>query len=732
MKRTLLTVCSLALTLMMGLVYLPTGTVHAAQFANSAQQAGAENQVPLSLLGMPSNEYLQGPLDKLTLTFSLPPDWQLTSPGTLQLELTSTFTSLIIAENPINLDHIIAGRLDVTFNGVSLDTTLLQGSGERSLSLALPPLPPDPLTGLYTLAIQWDAGASCDQNVATSLAIRNTSMLILPHQVVPVPLALGQYPLPFYQVNPAFPISVSLVIPDSPTREELQGAVAIATSLGRLTHGNLRLGLIPASQLSAETNGDQNLILVGKSGAFSILQGENVAAPANGEGFIQMLSSPYHPGRALLLISGASDTAVLNAATALSSGKIITGSDPGLALVGAAPLLTSEPFSQDQTFTDLGQDQMTFSDFGSTQREVLFYIPAGTSIGADAYLDLVLNHSELIDYLRSGVVVRVNEVPVGSVRLSDTTANLNSVRLILPASAIRPGTNHLEIQVDLVPRNICSDPRRGSLWVAIFPDTLLHLPVGGLTVVTPPTPSLGNYPQPFTNRSLDHTTLVLSASDPQAWSAAALIAYDLGANDGGSPLSPQVLLADPLSALNFSTQNLIVVGNLTHLPVIQSLVSILPAPFENGSLAAGVQTLLGYQIDPAQSLGYLEQAPFAADPQIALLLVLGSNDEGTNWALDALKTPNLRAKLAGANFALVQGSNILAQNLQALAATTQPPSIPGLTPEASSAATPAPGGLPTTLPPRQDLWLVPALVVSGILLVILILAEILAAFRRKK
>jgi cellulose synthase operon protein B len=306
------------------------------------------------------------------------------------------------------------------------------------------------------------------------------------------------------------------------------------------------------------------------------------------------------------------------------------------------------------------------------------------------------------------------------------------VRLILPASAIRPGSNRLEIQVDLVPRNICSDPRRGSLWVAVFPDTLLHLPVGGLTVVTPAAPSLGNYPQPFTNRSLDNTTLVLSGSDPQGWSAAAHIAYDLGANDGGSPRSPQVVLADPLSALDFSNQNLIVVGNLNLLPVVQSLGSILPAPFTNGQLSSDVQTRLGYQIDPAQSLGFLELAPSAADPQIALLLVLGSSDEGTSWALDALNTTGLRARLVGANFALVQGSNILAQNLQALAATTQPPAIPGLTPEASSAVTPTPGGLPTNLPPRQDLWLVPAMIISGVLLVILILAEILAAFRKKK
>jgi hypothetical protein len=109
-----------------------------------------------------------------------------------------------------------------------------------------------------------------------------------------------------------------------------------------------------------------------------------------------------------------------------------------------------------------GSEELTFSEFGAHHPQVNFEIPAGISVALTPTWNWFLNHSQLIDYLRSGIVVRVNDVAVGSVRLSDTTAGVSSELHEFAAHRAATGVNQLISGLTWFPR-VCvrrSAPRQ--------------------------------------------------------------------------------------------------------------------------------------------------------------------------------------------------------------------------------------------------------------------------------
>ena len=694
------------------------------------EAANPADSIEFNRLGVQQDVFLQGPLDSTTLRFSLPVEWQLKEGAQLQLEFASYLSNLIIAQEVPNLEGAIAGRLEVSLNGVPLEKIVVSGSGEHSATLDIPSeaLMSEP----YELTLQWDASASCESNLVSSLALHASSLLVLPHNEVDMPLDLSNYPQPLYQAGNPFQQMIKIVVPDQPLVEEIQAALAIAGSFGRMTGGEVEPMLVPASVVDMLSS-VSHFIVVGRSDQFGFLDTAALAEiPNAGSGLIQILPGLHSNSTAIVVVTGADGAAVLKAATALSSGNMLVGAEKDRAFVTELAAVSEQSFDQDQTFADLNQNELTFKDFGSTKADVNFYIPSGTSIGPEAYLDLAFNHSQLIDYLRSGIVVRINDTPIGSVRLSDTTSNLNSVRIIVPASSLQAGSNRLEIQVDLTARNICSDPRQGSLWVTIFPESLLHLPVVTQAASEIIPAALGNFPWPYTSAPLDATTVYLPVDDSAAWMAAARLAFALGSNDSGGTQALQVAFTETGSVINPENGNAILIGTIQKLPLLVGLQGVIPATFDvSGALAAEVQTQLGFQVDPAQSLGFLELAPAAVTPDKALMAVLGSDSVGLDSAVNALLSSAMRRKLLDSNFAVVQEKRITALQVTAVPAESVPV-IPGATGMPAMSATQAASGEPVVTAARRDGWVMPVMVLSALVALGLLLFEGYKAFFKRK
>lgn len=181
-----------------------------------SQTGQPEQDVSFADIGYTQDIVLQGPYGRSTIIFSLPPEWQLLSGARLELNLSAYFSTFVIGQEEQNLDTINAGQLEVRFNGVSLPGEVLQGRGEKTLLLNLPEetLLPDPDSGLHRLEILWNAGATCEMNLTTSIVLHPESRLVLPYTLTTPAPALSRYPRPLIQTAPGLARQVVLVLPD--------------------------------------------------------------------------------------------------------------------------------------------------------------------------------------------------------------------------------------------------------------------------------------------------------------------------------------------------------------------------------------------------------------------------------------------------------------------------------------------------------------------------------------
>jgi hypothetical protein len=702
------------------------------------------NQVTFRSLGLDHDNVLTSPFDEYILDFSLPAEWSLQSQAVLQLDISTVVSSVVLAQGfATDVSGMIAGAVIVRLNGVALETNILLGNHDHSLFYYAVPdeaLVLDPLIGMHELSIQWDATSSCDSNLAATLIVHPSSLLILPHQTSPLALDLALFPDPLFRENSPSQGEVVVVVPDAASAEELQAAMAVSAGLGKLSGGELDVSLLPAGELSGQAQESGHLVFVGVDDSFALLDQVNLpvfTTSTGSDGLIRIALSPWNEARVVLSLSGGDGGAVLKAARALSSGELVTvNSGRTAAIVSDVGMADLEAgFAEDMTFGALSGEELNFQKFGTNKKYIPFTIPPGLSIGAEAYLDLYYNHSQLIDYLRSGIVLRINNVPVGSARLGDTTANYSQVRLLIPNTALKAGMNLLEIQVDLVPRNICTDVRHESLWVTVFPESLLHLPVTELGFVE--AGALGDYPLPFAgNEELSDTLLVVPGDSPAAWGAAARLAFNLGSLTGGRVSSPQLVFSASFSLADAAGRNVIVIGQPGEMPFLDELNSIMPVSIgADGELMPEGGAMVEYDISTDASVGYLVLVQSPLEQEKAVLALLGSTDEGVHWAVDVIVNEGARSKMEKGNFALVQGRRVIVEDFRQLVAEVEVfvPVIPGeeVEPGEEEGELTEEGVVPGAVEYAPEPWVMPALV-GAVLVSLIILGFQLYQFIQKR
>lgn len=640
-----------------------------------------ETVITFAALDVPEQQ-LRGPFDSTYVDFSLPASWDVRDGAELQLSFNTFFAGssgagaaqggtdeTVPAESG---GRMFGGTLEVHLNDVLQKTVLLDEMGERSLTipLALEALQ-EPLSGeRHILKIVLDTDEQCGLEQFTSLVIRANSHLLLPHRIVPPPTDLARLPYPIYQ-HSFRPDAATIVVPDAPTASELQAALTIATSLGRMTDSEFELDLHPLEALTDSQREQTHLIFVGKPTAFPLLADLELPAPISAAGFnipgatdddgvIQMVVSPWNATKVLLIAGGASDAAVVKAAQAVSSGALRTGEQPNLAVVAAIQSEVGSNFQGvDQTLSDLGYGTQNMRGLGGQYAVYRFDLPAGQQIDGDAYLDLVFVHSGQLDYAQSGMMIVLNDEPIASVRLNDNSTRLGTTRVTLPATALRPGSNQITIRADLLPDALCIDPRSSGLWMSIRPESLLHLPLAPAQAeTTTRVADLSRYPRTITTQAnLRDLALVLSPDDPTSWEVATAIVFDLGAQMQGPLVDLAVVYGNTLPAQIREERHLLLVGRPSRLPLIDELDGALPAPFDGGDLATEPEALIVYRTGEDVSMGYLQLLAAPWNDERTILAVLGSSDTGLEWAGAALTTPELRGKLAG-NLAVVQDEQV--------------------------------------------------------------------------
>ncbi len=637
---------------------------------------GNEAVVRFDAVGQ-TDTLLRGPYGTQYVRFGLPANWAFDQGGTLQLVIT---TNVVTSANQSVAEGQFSGAtLNVTMNKQSVATIPLQAGSNVTYKVPIPAAALEsPLQdGRHELQLFLDAGDDCkNSNHQTSVMISGASFFTLPYSETQPTTDLTALPRPIFQRDSVFPINAALVVPDAPSAGELQAAMTVAASYGRLSGGNMPMSLVTMSGLSPQARTKSQLIFVGKSSSLSLLQGATLPSPLQGkvfaapgmqpdDGILQMSVSPWNTGRAFLVVGGNTDLGVVKAAQALSSSNIQTVGDHSLALIadvaaaaGNGPVSTNLPREMN-SFGDLGYGIQTMNGIGRSETVVRFTVPPGFVTTEDAYLDLTFNHSGLLDFSRSGLTVFMNGNLIGSILLSEQTASTNTQRIKIPASALTPNTNELRFQVDLAPLSQCSFMDTSSLWFSILPKSVINLPLTPATSNTAAPNDMGSYPYPFTGEpTLSKMGMILPKNDPASWNTAASIAFELGSEATGALLSPSVAFDGEVPDSFRKDNNIIIIGQPTEMTTLSELNNSLPAPFEQGTNVAVLKgQQVAYRFPADANLGFLQLIPSPWNPANVILAVTGTTPTGIGQAGNALTNPALRSRLKG-NFALVNDQNL--------------------------------------------------------------------------
>lgn len=634
----------------------------------SLQEGQLPNIFTLSQLGY-NGTMMVGPYDSSSVYFSLPANTRLAPGSSLTLKYALAWSGNNVPETEL---PGVGGSLLVYFNDELIDTIILTPTTPLEKEIPIPDSAlniPDE-SGRYNLRFFLSADINCDMNVGlTTLIVDKTSRLNFQYNLVSPVADLTLFPRPIYQPDSILPNSALIVVPDNPEAFELQAAIAAMTGIGSVTAGKLNIRLITNSLLSQGLVGTNHLIFIGLAKGFPSLQVVEFPVPLSDgrlqigdeyetDGIIETALSPWNTANVVMYVGGNSQEAVVKAGQALSTGKIVAVEKPGLSLIKNVNPLVHVPSQEDQTLKDLGYEDTTLGVYGEYYADYTFYASAEQAASEGAYVDIVLSHSDLIDFDQTGLSVILNDDVVGGLKLSKENPDVQQIKLV--PGILRRGFNRLEIVSDIRPHYDCYSEDLLSTSITISNTSLLHLPVTTTQIDFGKNVNLYDFPYMFLDsRDLSNLAFVLAPNDPISWNYAALAAFTIGAN-GNVPFADiSAVYADGVPEEILKESHLLVFGLPNAVPFFSEINDKLPAPFDPvTNEAIQPSMLVNYSLLPGTNVGYLQLLPSLWNPDRTILVVSGNTLDGLPMAGSVLLTDSQVAKLLG-NFAVIYSEQIV-------------------------------------------------------------------------
>lgn len=695
---------------------------------------------------------MEGPFNARYINVRLPSTWQLEPGAAITLDF-ETFVSGSAVSSDENV-QFFAGSMDVQFNNVQLERIFLDRSGSRSVTI---PISQTAYTstrvdGAHTLGILLDAGLNCGNDSQTSVIIRATSSLKLPHSLGTLSTDIKQLPRPIFQDSPLEPDVATIVVPSNASAAELEAGLIVAAKVGSITSSRIQVPLIAESVLSPTLRSESHLIFVGQAANFENLAAVDFAEGSGAEGFklseaqaadgiIQMATSPWNQQRVVLALSGNDDEGVIKAAKAFSTGNVRASNDPSIAVVAdvnSPDVLTktlnlqitdvpSTGLTVERTFRSLGFESVSEFGIGGHTFELNVDMPSGYEMSNDGYIEVHFAHSALLDYSVSAMMVRVNDRPAGSIRFDDTTSQNGVGRVPIPRGNLNVGRNRITISANLIPNTPCVDPNLAGIWYTLRADSMISIPVRATRGRSIVLRNLATFLEPLTiSNTLKNIAFVVPSDDPTSWTVAGQLATALG--DSLDPAFVELRAVNPEQVASVqANHDLVLVGQAPAHAILQdpALQPIIPAPFAQGSKHPTLgNSRVVYRIPPELSLGYLEFMRSPWNEQRSILAVLGSTDQGVQWSGNALTTSRLRTRLNG-SLAIVNDQQI----------SVEDPTVTGDTAGIANDALGENQDDPIyreVTPPEKPQWILYAIAGLLVLMVIISVIVIIQAARNRK
>jgi len=664
---------------------------------------------------------LQGRRASTVVFAPLPEDWNVK-----RMTVRLTFAHSSIMKN--------TSTLTVMANEKPVGSVRLTPENEQSGKLEVK-IPAEVLKGelvaLKFVGTMRIADDYCDDlnNMGNWVRISSLSTVEYGYEQLTLDPNVGRLPFPFISARSVKIDSALFVTPANPTPQEMIPMYHLASYFSsQMTFRGLNLLTLPVNEVTPTILDKYNLIWIGRSDRLPQLreiagklplkmndQGNFLAADSRDVGIIMLAASPWNAGRSILIVTGATDTAVANAAKAIRQPEFAKVARGGYALVPTTPVEVSTQLPLEAgvtTFKTLGFPTETVSGIG---KHTLSYTLATPNWRAPESLKMTIAmaHSPFTSNDQSYLTLAINGIPQSGIYLNKDNVQPAKWTVTIPASQLTAGDNKLDLTYELhfdKDEQRCDEDEWDQAWGVIYDTTTVEAKFTDAA----PELFLTNFPVPFDAGSL----IVLPRQMGVEQRAAAFKLFsELGRSMGSRARAFDLTTAEHVTEDGLRRHCFFILTGPTENQWVAAALRSAPLKFDGYVRSLDIPSLKLVVADTS-SVGVLEIMTSPWIKQKAVLIITGTDDKGVGLAGGILVDPKLDKLLKG-DVAVADSTGFLT-TLDSRRPTTV-------------AAAPASNGTPgaTTLTPTvSGPTLTITQIIIGLMLVIFVAALVVILIRR--
>lgn len=481
---------------------------------------------------------------------------------------------------------------------------------------------------------------------------------------------LSLYPGPLFQRGLADPLNSLWVVPDHISGSEFASLSKLAQYFVAQSGERLDFRLLKETDATADALGDANVLWFGSTGAWTGPGKATVEKmvrdygnPAEQGGFIGTMPSERDPAAVDFVISG-SEKRLANAVDILTNATLYAQLQGRFTVIPAAVAHPPTPEAPEPnrmyqfSFEQMGYAPISIEQVKQSNSSIFYTLPSSWSIEGESLITLKYKHTTAVDLNGSVVAIQVNNVPVGSARLSRQSANDGVLEIVVDPSITR-GSRTIQIDIgfdfsdgggsgDEEEERRCANINLFGNWAVIDnSSTFAFLPAGRTTA------GLEQLPYPFVTENRWNATTVLLEDDAGSaeLSEALTLAGILGATSADNNELAMLRTGDSNVLEQISGRNIIYIGSFRGIPAPLSGFAGSPVRFVDGMAVS--QLDYATVLDPLRrqsAIVQISQSPF--DPN-RTFLSLATTHAGTVASIGkAFRNPQENVKITGAFVAI--------------------------------------------------------------------------------
>ncbi|QZY53795.1 cellulose biosynthesis cyclic di-GMP-binding regulatory protein BcsB [Crassaminicella profunda] len=504
-----------------------------------------------------------------------------------------------------------------------------------------------------------DEPCADDINPANWLLLHKDSHVHINYKEKKDPSGLKEYPYPYFIEGADEPIKAIITVPSQQTQNEMTSAMKLAADFGRrVPFKNLDIKMIPFNELSEKDKKTHHLICIShklnlpKDFLPYISDDENLKDKV----MMKEVVSPYNKNKRLLLILSDDEDKLIKAVEILGEERLVLQMKKNIQYITDRDEKPQTDRRDDGKITmkDLGYMDHTIEGILYQQANYGVNIPKGRRIKEDAFVNIHMRYSKILNFNRSSVAIYLNDIPIEDKPLSYERAKDDYLSIKIPKELRNNSYLELKVVFYLEPKEFdCNRQRNSNIWAVVLKDSNFDLPYEFTNERY-----FENYPSPFIREGKFNDLLVVLPENintqelSMAGNMIAFMAHNIKGLEDLKVIKPHEFTKED------EQKNIILLGSPKENKLIAKINENLHIQFDDelNQLMANKKIGLLEDFNKDAATIQIIQSPW--NEKKSVMLVSGAKEYSIEWVEDFLKDPIFVSKLKGDAVVIDENKNL--------------------------------------------------------------------------